>query len=232
MKPPHLATVAGLAELLEYYRVPPNGVRANMIFSADGAAAFAGRAGPLSEPVDQAMVRELRGFADAVLVGAGTARAEGYGPVRVATGQGGRPLARIAVVSNSGALPETMFADSAQRPILVTTARAAKDHALTTDKRREVVLAGEENVDFADLLAQFRARGMKRILCEGGPTLLDELTAADLIDELCVTIAPRLAGVQTVGLGGGALATPRTLHLNHVLAHSDYLYLKYSRSRM
>ncbi|RAV08754.1 pyrimidine reductase family protein [Mycolicibacterium sp. GF69] len=230
MSAPHLATVGDLTELLEYYQAPPNGVRANMIFSADGAAAFAGRAGPLSEPVDQALVRELRGFADVVLVGAGTARAEGYGPVRVASVQDGRPLARIAVVSNSGALPETMFADSAQRPILVTTARAAKEHALTTDDRRDVVIAGEDAVDFADLLANFRSQGMMRILCEGGPTLLDELTAADLVEELCVTIAPRLAGVQNIGLGGGALTTPSTLHLDHALAHSHYLYLKYSRA--
>ncbi len=66
------------------YRPAPIGVRANMIFSADGAAGFQGRAGPLSCPADQQLLRALRAYADVVLVGAGTARAEHYGPVRLA----------------------------------------------------------------------------------------------------------------------------------------------------
>lgn len=82
-----VAEVGGLADLAQFYAVPPHGVRANMIFSADGAAAFAGRAGPLSNPVDQELLRTLRGFADVVLVGAGTARAENYGPVRLTEAQ-------------------------------------------------------------------------------------------------------------------------------------------------
>ncbi|ETB24599.1 hypothetical protein O983_13245, partial [Mycobacterium avium 09-5983] len=79
--PPRISAVPGIIELAPFYADPPDGVRANMIFSADGAAAFGGRAGPLSCRTDQRLLRILRGLADVVLVGAGTARAENYGPV-------------------------------------------------------------------------------------------------------------------------------------------------------
>jgi riboflavin biosynthesis pyrimidine reductase len=232
---PHLAAVADLDELIEYYRTPPVGVRANMIFSADGAAAFAGRAGPLSDPLDQALLRELRGFADVVLVGAGTVRAEHYGPVRVdAMPHGwvrGRPIPPIAVVSLSGVLPDSLFADPAQRPILVTTQRAADERALVADQRCDVLIAGEHSVEVSDVVSQLRARGLNRVLCEGGPTLLDELVAADVVDEICVTLSPNLAGVQEIGHGRGGLTSPLPMHLDHALTHADYLYLKYSRRR-
>lgn len=232
---PQLVGVADLDELIEYYRSPPVGVRANMIFSADGAAAFAGRAGPLSYPLDQALLRGLRGFADVVLVGAGTVRAEHYGPVRVdAMSHGwspGRPIPPIAVVSLSGILPDSLFADPAQRPILVTTQRSVDEHGLVPDERRDVLVAGVDTVDVAEVVAQFRARGLGRILCEGGPTLLDELVGADVVDEICVTVSPTLAGVQDIGRGAGALTAPRTMRLDHVLSHDDYLFLKYSRQR-
>ncbi|BBZ08493.1 hypothetical protein MDOR_26620 [Mycolicibacterium doricum] len=232
---PHLAAVTDLDELIEYYRRPPIGVRANMIFSADGAAAFAGRAGPLSDPLDQALLRELRGFADVVLVGAGTVRAEHYGPVRVDAmphrWPPGRPIPPIAVVSLSGFLPDTLFADPTQRPILVTSRCAADERGLRADQRRDVLIAGEHTVEVSDVVAQFRARGLSRVLCEGGPTLLDELVAADAVDEICVTLSPTLAGVQDVGHGRGALTSPLRMSLDHALTHADYLYLKYSRRR-
>ena len=95
---PRVGTVGDITELEPFYARAPAGVRANMIFSADGAAAFGGRAGPLSCPVDQQLLEILRGFADVVLVGAGTARAENYGPVRLTDtqqatrrGEGGPP---------------------------------------------------------------------------------------------------------------------------------------------
>lgn len=227
---PRMAVAADLAELVGYYTDPPSGVRANMIFSADGAAAFAGRAGPLSNPTDHGLLLALRLLADVVLVGAGTARAEGYGPVRLgAAGIERTHAPPIAVVSGSGRLPESLFADPAQRPILVTTARSANDPRFPPDDRPEVLIAGEDHVDVVDLVAQLRDRGMHRILCEGGPTLLDDLVAADLVDELCVTLAPKLAGTQPVGDGDRLLTAPRALRLRHVVSHDDFLYVKYCR---
>ena len=84
---PRIGAVGGITELEPFYAQAPAGVRANMIFSADGAAAFGGRAGPLSCPADQQLLGILRGFADVVLVGAGTVRAENYGPVRLTDAQ-------------------------------------------------------------------------------------------------------------------------------------------------
>lgn len=83
----------------------------------------------------------------------------------------------------------------------------------------------------SEVVARFRERGLNRILCEGGPTLLDELVAADVVDEICVTVSPTLAGVQDIGHGAAALTSPRRMRLDHVLTHADYLYLKYSRHR-
>ncbi len=98
-----------------------------MIFSADGAAAFGGRAGPLSCPAAQQLLRTLRGFADVVVVGAGTARAENYGPVRLSGAQRARRHDEgrtapppIAVISRTGDLPAMLFSDPDQPPTLLT----------------------------------------------------------------------------------------------------------------
>lgn len=217
------------------YRPAPRGLRANMIFSADGAAAFAGRAGPLSCPPDYQLLLALRAYADVVLVGAGTARAENYGPARLEPehreqrrelGLGDQPPP-IAVVSRSGQLPESLFGSSTA-PILVTSERGAREARQT---RCEVMTAGDDAVDVGAAVGQLREQGMTRVLCEGGPTLLDELAAADLVDELCVTLAPRLAGHQPVGSGTPAgLPSPISLRLGHVLVASDgYLFLRYVR---
>ncbi|HEY3994864.1 MAG TPA: pyrimidine reductase family protein [Mycobacterium sp.] len=227
---PGVGNVAGIAELAACYADAPEGVRANMIFSADGAAAFGGRAGPLSCPVDQQLLKILRGFADVVLVGAGTARAENYGPVRLTETRRAAPPP-IAVVSRTGVLPTRLFSNPDQPPILVTCAQAAAQHDLSSDDRRHVLVAGEHSVDVARAVALLRAEGMHRILCEGGPTLLDELVEADAVAELCVTVAPKLAASQPVGqrLAPSRLVAPVTMRLAHALVHDDYLFLKYCR---
>ncbi|BBX61362.1 hypothetical protein MSAS_05360 [Mycobacterium saskatchewanense] len=236
MPPTQVGAVDGIAELEEFYTDAPDGVRANMIFSADGAAAFGGRAGPLSDPTDQRLLRTLRCFADVVLVGAGTARAENYGPVWLTDAQRawrraeGRPAPPpIAVVTRTGEVPARLFTDPDQPPILVTCAAAAGRRRFDDDRR--VLVAGEESVDVAGAVASLRAQGMPRILCEGGPTLLDELVEADAIAEICVTLAPKLAGSQPVGrrLDPARLSAPHTMRLEHVLAHDDYLFLRYRR---
>lgn len=217
------------------YRPAPVGLRANMIYSADGAACFRGRAGPLSSPADHQLLLALRAYADVVLVGAGTARAERYGPVilrpdhraqRIELGMSPQPPP-LAVVSRSGRLPDTMFGTSTP-PILVTSAHAARS---ITEKRCEILISGEEVVDVAEAVAQLRSRGMNRVLCEGGPTLLDELVVAGLVDELCVTLSPTLAGNQPLGRPSSTgLAAPGGMGLAHVLVDADgYVYLKYSQ---
>ena len=219
-------------------RRPAGGVRANMIFSADGGAAFGGRAGPLSCPTDQQLLAALRAIADVVLAGAGTARAENYGPVRLTAAQRERRRAMgrdepppIAVVSRTGDLPDRSFGEPDQPPILVTTASAVEQRGLASDRRWRVLVAGDESVDVARAVAALRAQGLHRILCEGGPTLLDELVDADLVDEMCVTIAPRLVGSQPVGRrpAPARLGVPVAMRLRHALIRDDYLFLKYGR---
>ena len=233
-----VGAVAGITELASFYADPPAGVRANMIFSADGAAAFGGRAGPLSCPTDQQLLKIMRGFADVVVVGAGTARAENYGPVRLTDAQraerhreGRTTPPPIAVISRTGELPTRLFSNPDQPPILVTCTQAAARHDLSNDDRRQVLVAGEDSVDVARAVALLRAHGMHRILCEGGPTVLDELVEADAVDEICMTLAPKLAASQPVGhrLQPSRLPAPVLMRLEHALVYDDYMFLKYCR---
>ncbi len=235
---PRVSTLRSIVELAPFYADPPNGVRANMIFSADGAAAFGGRAGPLSCPTDQRLLKILRGLADVVLVGAGTARAENYGPVQLTDAararrqhEGRFAAPPVAVVSRSGELPARLFSNPGQPPILVTCAHTAARRDLGDDDRQRILVAGEDTVDVARALAMLRELGMHRILCEGGPTLLDELVEADAVTELCVTLAPRLAASQPIGyrVHPARLPAPVTMRLAHALVCDDYLFLKYRR---
>ncbi len=235
---PRIGAIPSIFELAPFYADPPDGVRANMIFSADGAAAFDGRAGPLSCPTDQRLLRIMRGLADVVLVGAGTARAENYGPVALGDAararrhhEGRAEPPPIAVVSRSGALPDRLFSNPDQPPILVTCARTAARHDLERDGLQQILVAGEDSVDVARAVAMLREQGMHRILCEGGPTLLDELVEADVVTEICVTLAPKLAASQPVGqrLHPARLPAPVTMNLQHALVCDGYLFLKYGR---
>lgn len=235
---PRVGTVSDISELASFYAEPPDGVRVNMIYSADGAAAFGGRAGPLSSQTDQQLLKILRGFADVVLVGAATARAENYGPVQLSDTQqaqrqreGKSKPPPIAVISQTGELPTRLLSDPGQPPLLVTCAESVARHNSTSDQRCGVLVAGEDTVDVRRAVALLRAHGLSRVLCEGGPTLLDELVDADVVVEVCVTLAPKLAASQPMGhrRHPSRLPLPATLRLKHALVYDDYLFLKYRR---
>jgi riboflavin biosynthesis pyrimidine reductase len=235
---PRVGTVSDITELASFYAEPPDGVRVNMIYSADGAAVFGGRAGPLSSQIDQQLLKILRGFADVVLVGAATARAEDYGPVQLSETQqaqrrhdGKTKPPPIAVISRTGQLPTRLVSDPNQPPLLVTCAESAARHNRSSDQHCGVLVAGEDSVDVARAVALLRAHGLYRVLCEGGPTLLDELVDADVIVEVCVTLAPKLAASQPVGhrRQPSRLPLPAALRLQHALVYGDYLFLKYRR---
>lgn len=234
----HLARAAAPGQLLGLYREPPDGVRANMIMSLDGAAAFDGVVGPLSDATDQSLLRALRGYADVVLVGAGTVRAEGYGPVRFTAEQRAERRQRwgvdsvppIAVVTHTGRVPPSLFAAPDQRPILVTTARLARSRP-ELRQHADILIAGDTAVDLQSAVATLRAGGKRRILCEGGPTLLDELIADDLVDEMCLTLSPTLAAAPTGARPGApALHIPARMTLGHAVTVEDYVYLRYTRA--
>ena len=230
--------MATQGDLAQHYDDPPDGVRVNMILSTDGASAFGGLVGPLSNPCDQELLLALRGYADVVLVGAATARAERYGPVRLSDEQRAHRLRRwgtaevppIAVITRSGSLPATLFAEPTLRPLVITTAETARTHRDLL-RRADLLAAGDTVVDFEAAIESLRARGYRRILCEGGPTLLDELISEDLVDEMCLTVSPTMAGAKpTAHPGAPALAAPTRLTLRHAITVEDYVYLRYARS--
>ena len=185
------------SELTEVYTVTTSSwLRVNMVASLDGAATGAdGRTGSLNNAADRRVFALLRETADAVLVGAGTARSEGYGPVEVP----------IVVVSRSGQVPQRLRGGPAGQVLLATTARApglAEAGTLLGDEH--VLVAGEEEVDLTQVVDQLQARGMNRLLGEGGPTLLRDLLEAELVDELCLTTVPRLVAGEHPRVTTGA----------------------------
>jgi riboflavin biosynthesis pyrimidine reductase len=227
---------------LEAYGDPPSatgrpGVRLNMIASADGAAALGGRAGGLAGAGDRALFRALRSLADVVLVGAGTVRAEGYGPPKLPDRlaaerrrRGQEPLPRIAVVSRSLVLDwdSPLFAEPASRPIVVTAASAPPDGLARAGEVAEVVVAGADQIDLGRALALLGDRGAGTVLCEGGPTLNGHLAAAGLVDELCLTVAPLLTGGGAMRIVTGAVpGPPPEMRLASVCEEDGYLFLRY-----
>ena len=220
-------------ELLEAYpRSSQPLVRVNMIASLDGAATLAGRSGPLGNAADQDLMVRLRSLADVVLVGAGTVRVEGYrGPLIDETARGARLAAgltehpRIAIISGSLDLDPAFFDDAPVRPLLITHAGAADRFG----DRAEVLVCGESAVDVGVMLTELAARGLTQVLCEGGPHVTGALTAADAIDELCLSLSPLLVGPGAMRITDGPASVPRRMRLGHVLTDDELLFLRHIR---
>lgn len=219
---------------------PPEGachVRANFVISADGGAEVGGRSGALGGPGDRAVFRTLRWLADVVLVGAQTVRAEDYGPVVVPpprreqrVGAGLPPVPPIAVVTNSLDLdPGARLFTAEARPLLLTSARAPADRVAALSAVADVVVCGDDRVEPGRALAELAARGLRRVLTEGGPRLFTDLAQAGLLDELCLTLAPLLAGPGRLGIVSGPTPWPAQLPLRlvHALEEDGALFLRY-----
>lgn len=198
------------ADLEEVYAHPqPQHLRLNFVSSLDGAVEMDGRSGPLGGPADKAAFGAMRAVADVILVGAGTARTENYGAVRLppdsverrrAAGHSDRP--RLAVVSGRGEFDRSSKLFSEGHDLLVLTTGEAVSAGRLDGLEAEVVACGEDLVEPAEIVTQLRRRGLGRILCEGGPALARTLMAAGLVDQLCLTLAPVLAGPGRVSLTG------------------------------
>jgi riboflavin biosynthesis pyrimidine reductase len=226
---------------------PQPWVRANMVSTVDGAArAPDGVSAGISSDADRRLFGRLRGLADVVLAGAGTVRAEGYRPARpkaafaerrALAGQGEVPA--IAVVSRSLALDLTspLFTEPVVRTIVVTAGSADTDARRRVAEVADVLVAGDDDVDLASALELLRARGLHRVHAEGGPTLLSELVARDLLDELLLTVTPSVAGgtyadrtpVTRILAGSALESAPRPMALHHVLEDDGSLFLSYRR---
>ena len=207
-------------DLRAAYAVPAgNGVfvRCNMISSFDGAITVAGRSGELGGPADREVFNVLRSLADVILVGAGTMRTEGYGPA-----QGPHP-APIAVVTKSCQFDwsSPFFTEAKATPIIIT---AAESHPRRRDVPADVIVAGDDEVDFAVALAALRDRGFASVLLEGGPRLNDHIVAAGLLDEMCLTLSPRLAAGDGPRVLAGELPHPLAVDVVQLLEEDGFLF--------
>ncbi len=233
-----------LAPYLEVDRSRPKHecwVTGHMVAGLDGTAAVGGRVGSLSTTPDQALFRSMRQIADVVMVGAETVRREGYGAVRLSEDaqaqrrrQGQSPIPPLAVVSRSLSFDWTakVFTDAPEdaRTHVITCAAADPRRLAEAEQVATVVVAGEDSVDPAAALQALASMGRRVVLCEGGPTWLGELVAADRLDELCLSISPLMGGDPlpvSVTPPGSGLAR---FELRGVLAEDDTLFLRYERA--
>ncbi|WP_367130671.1 MULTISPECIES: pyrimidine reductase family protein [Streptomyces] len=244
-----------LEELAEAYAYPEAAVaagsgdgtgprawlRANMVSSLDGAAHHDGRSQPLSSATDMRVFGTLRGLADAVVVGAETVRQEGYRPARAreafaarraALGQGPAPV--IAIVSAGLDLDFTLplFREPLVPTIVLTGADAPAERvAAARAAGAEVLVAGEgRRVDPALVPQVLAARGLTRLLTEGGPRLLGQFAAAGVLDELCLTLAPLVAGgTATRIVNGPGMPVPERFVLASLLEEGGFLFSRYHR---
>lgn len=214
-------------------------VRAMMVTTLDGATAGAdGRSRSISSASDRAVFDAVRRMSDVVLIGAGTFRAERYRPMRAraadadarsALGLASAPV--VAIVSPSLELPweEDIFAESAIRPIVVTTTLAAPDRLKVAGAHADLVVLPGPQIELADLFARFADRGLARVVCEGGARLLATIASAGLLDEVDLSVAPLVtSGGQIVT--GSASIVPQHFSLAQVITAEDgFLFTRYVR---
>ncbi|WP_256728758.1 dihydrofolate reductase family protein [Microbacterium oleivorans] len=180
------ATEAGRHWLAGRYRREPGSyVRVNMVTTLTGAAAGGdGTSDSITSPTDRSILGMIRRDADVVVVGAASVRAEGYVVPRSAA---------LAIVSRTGRLDgHRLDAADADRVVVVIPASVEAD----LPPGVAVVRAGPgPDLTPGEIIAALRARGWTRLVCEGGPTLVSQFAAAGVVDEYCVTVAPRITPV-------------------------------------
>ncbi len=214
-------------------------VRANFVSSADGAVTVDGRSGGLGTAADRRLFALLRDLCDVILVGAGTARTEQYGstpstPKRRARRAelGLSPVPRLAVVSARLALdPESELFANDPRTIVVTHADAPADQRKALESVADVVVAGSGQLDVAAALDALAERGLGKVLCEGGPTLLGSVLEANRLDELCLTLSPMVAGGPAGRIVTLAGTQQISLSVQHIFEDDGALFLRYAVNR-
>jgi riboflavin biosynthesis pyrimidine reductase len=219
-------------------------VRGNMIASLDGGATADGKSGGLGGPGDRAVFWLMRQLADVVLVGAGTVRAENYSGAQFSPAQrqararrGQTEVPPIAVLTNSAMLDHDakLFTRTEVPPLILTCADVVDDAAGRLGSVAEVIDASATRPDRADVAAALQAladRGLLRVLVEGGPQILGSLIEHDLLDELCMTVAPLLVGGAAERIATGPAQVHTQMRRGHLLTdEAGYLYARYVRSR-
>jgi riboflavin-specific deaminase-like protein len=212
----------------------------NMVASIDGAITIEGRSGGLGGEADRTMFFALRHVADVILVGAGTVRAEDYGPTRAAEAvraaraeRGQAALPRLAVVTRSLDLDPSarLFGDPENRPYVITHRAAPADRVAALGQVAEVLQLGDDAVDLVAALQRLRADGAGVVTCEGGPALNGDLIAHDLVDEWALTLAPLLVSGDAGRSSRGPVPDPRRFELARLLEADGELLGRWVRVR-
>jgi riboflavin biosynthesis pyrimidine reductase len=214
------------------------GLRVNFVASVDGAAHAEGKSAGLQTPGDNAVFGALRDLADVVLVGAGTAVVEGYRPTRLSARRAGvrrehglPPVLPIAISSRTLRLDpaaELFTATGDARTVVLTCAAAPSAQRDALREVADVVVCGDDVVDPALARGALEDRGHRRILSEGGPTVFGDFAAAGVVDELCLSVSPLLAGPGPQRIIGGApWLAARPLDLVGMLEEDSALFLRY-----
>ena len=230
----------GESDLAALYAYPSGPwLRANMVSSADGAGALANLTSGLSSEADRRLFALLRTLADVIVVGAATVRAEHYKPARpqelwhhLRSGRSATPP--IAVITSGLDLDPAapLFADAPAdaRTIVITTEQSPADVRAELSRTADVIVAGDKSVDLTAAVAALASRGHRRLLAEGGPHVLGQFIEAGLLDELCLTIGPLLAGPGASRIvAGDGPAAPVPLRLAHVLEDDGFMLCRYTR---
>lgn len=226
-------------DLEQLYRYPadPKWLAVNFVSSTDGAITVDGRSGGLSTPADRIVYRLGNDLADVVLVGAGTAMAEGFEGLRPDERTAERrhrfgldPIAPVAVVTTGRSLPpDAPVITKAAVPTLVFTCAAAPEslrEAWAANGAR-VFVTGEDEVAAELVVSTLVAEGLGRIDCEGGPHLFGSLAAAGVVDEFRLTVAPFLVAGSSSRAAVGAAIDPAELELASVLTDGASVLLRY-----
>lgn len=211
-------------------------VAVNFAATVDGRASIGGVSGPIGSSTDTAMLAGLRTRFDAVMIGAGTMRAERYG--RLTAGPEARerreragldPDPLMVIVSGRLDLPwdAPLFTDGGGRVLIFTASEAEPPETATVPQ----VVRHENFVDIVAALGQLRREhDVRALLCEGGPGLHNQLEGAACVDDLFLTIAPKLAGGEAPRIIEGDLPAVTELELAWLLQEGSELFARYHRS--
>jgi riboflavin biosynthesis pyrimidine reductase len=215
-------------------------LRVNFVTSLDGAVEVDGYSRGLSGRADQQVLGLLRQHCDALIVGAGTLRHEGYGAIKLdpprrawRREQGLAEYPTLVVVTAALDLDPAQgaFADAPVRPIVLTHAAAPAQRRAALDSVADVLACGEGLVDLKAGLSALRERGLDQLLCEGGPHLFGSLLAAEVVDELFLTVSPLLAGPGAGRIiAGPPRDEPLPLRPAHIIETDGALLTRYTRT--
>ena len=191
----------------------------NFVATVDGRATIEGRSGPIGSDADTQMLVGLRKRFEAVMIGAGTMRAERYGPME--------PL--VVLVSGRLDLPwdAPLFTDAGGEALVFTASEAEPPETAASVE----VVRHEGAVNLREALRHLRQeRGIRALLSEGGPHLHAQMQADGLVDDLFLTIAPKLSGGGAPRITEGSLPSVADLELAWLLEEDGELFARYRRA--